>query len=466
MEGKANQRFQAARELQAKVKGLKAGLDNVAAELPKLKPYKPPKTIDFDVDCTLLDAEQADMNAEWALNSLGGLCRSVYRRTQVHSAAYGDKSGRHEVIIRDYTGNGAKMMSSLLTSVHHRFVSELINGTASSSDFGDDKFRDIISANHKLTHTPGIYLNIISRARFCNGQRQEKPGYGLTWRQFATVVENVEKYIEESEEGKRQRKAVDRAMPAYTSEHRPDESEYDEGRGRYLTSIMGKDKEKVEEWVEAARKTWLAPGQAIFDQNSSDPRLDIPMKRCLQEIGWSIRCAVRAADHPSHKSTNKLFGVVHATIEHLFRGCFEIKQYMVFKVMAERYAPIAEYLASELASSYWYQGGLNPVLAGNMSIGDDAEEWFRRNRGNFFRENLRPEMLQYHQHLTDKSVEHAEWMRSPDRAREEIDYRRDRTQLQAEATNLCSDLERVTIQTGFDAMEEAFQRCLKPGNKS
>ncbi len=128
--------------------------------------------------------------------------------------------------------------------------------------------------------------------------------------------------------------------------------DYPNGQRRYCKG--GRLPEVNLEWVRVIE-------DKIFDLWYKYGHQDIPIPRCITEVGWGKECQRRAAQHLVHEATNGLFGVVTE-----YPGEFHIQQYQMVRLAdGEHVAPMEVY-CSMIASSYWFSGGANPYPAGSV----------------------------------------------------------------------------------------------------
>lgn len=86
-------------------------------------------------------------------------------------------------------------------------------------------------------------------------------------------------------------------------------------------------------------------------------------------MGWGTYSGDRGHQHVFQAQTNYLLGFYDAALRYKFgKHRFEQKVYLACRVGWAWLAQTAEYLLSMLCQSYWYDGGLNPALAGTMKV--------------------------------------------------------------------------------------------------
>jgi hypothetical protein len=139
----------------------------------------------------------------------------------------------------------------------------------------------------------------------------------------------------------------------------PDGIKYPAGQRRYTRSEDAKKTARL--WTKGLE-------DRIAPLDSDVRRRRTPLPLCFQEVGWGRNCQSRASKHTIHDGTNSVFGLVTAIVLHEYAGVFTIEQYQMARIVGAQDASLMEVYCSILALSYWFWGGLNPVLAGNVPM--------------------------------------------------------------------------------------------------
>lgn len=188
--------------------------------------------------------------------------------------------------------------------------------------------------------------------------------------------------------------------------------DYRAGHRRYCPSNNAK--KVLLEFVEQVKRVWLEEGQKLYDRQPSDPQLDIPMRRCFQEVGWGADVFSRAAQHPNHVATNYVIGLFHATVTRFYPGVFEMRQYQVLRVVRPEFASLSEYLISQIASSYWYEGGLNAELAGRCPYKGHHQQFYAENTRAVSESSLYKDNVKYQKEMVSKTNDMLKWFETFD----------------------------------------------------
>ena len=125
----------------------------------------------------------------------------------------------------------------------------------------------------------------------------------------------------------------------------------------------------LDTFIDAIQREYTETGEALYKADPQSPLLQIPLARSPVEFGWALYGSDRTADHTHLKQSNTLFGLFYSTIRTLFgKDKYRVYQCKVLDVGDPYSAQTAEYLTSEIGRSFWYQGGLNPALAGTIPM--------------------------------------------------------------------------------------------------
>lgn len=382
-------------------------------------PSPPPSRQGFEPSETLLKEEQERMLVRWCLYGIHALPEYVadLTRAQANQAGFSGAHSRHRHILDDCDDrNGGSGL--LLLTMPRDLVEAIIKGDVPYRVDNDVRFRLLVEKYCRLRAVPGVYLNVIARRRFNDETHEKRPnsGCGLSWKELKKVVERIEQeYLMPSVQigvaEFQNLRETDQTFPMRGGTNKT-RADYREGFRRYCPSDNAR--KVLLEFVGKVKQIWLKDGQALFRRQPSDARLDIPMRRCFQEVGWGADVFGRASQHPSHIATNYVNGLFHATITRLYPGVFEMRRYQVLRVVGQEYASLSECLISQLASSYWYLGGLNPTLAGNCPDTGRHQRYFEVNAKAVSESSLYKDNLTYQKDLVVKSNDMIKWFETFD----------------------------------------------------
>jgi hypothetical protein len=374
--GAISKRLRHARELRARVALL---IKDAQAPLDAKRPEKAPDTRlslqPFDPEATLLTQQQVRQYYSSVLDGIYGMCKvatdSVQKRLDhVISTGgpnkKGDKRTSYRHLLDDFA-SGYKKMHWLILCMHRDVIESLMRGNLISREREDIEFFAQTAHITRLLPLPSIYLLQIVNVEYLNGQRTPYPGRGLSWREWKKTLQALTQYQNDSEAGINSAGSwVDQVDGSFPDR---DTRMWSLGqRCRFLANE--RQKSVLREFIAAAQTVYVDKGQKLEDVDPSNPALGIPMARVPQECGWGISGLERAAAHTvAGQYSNALFGLFHCVLRELWgRERWEVTSRKLLDVTRPLDAPVAEFLCSELGQTYWYQGGLNPALAGTMMM--------------------------------------------------------------------------------------------------
>lgn len=225
----------------------------------------------------------------------------------------------------------------------------------------------------KPGHHPCIYLGEVVNRSVVHENHHPYPGRCLNWHEWCRVLQTMRAYMTAYDSGSAT--ALTREVDAMSTKH--DTEDF-----RFITNKT--IRAKVEVFIDQCQAMYIEPGRAVANQNPRDPRLDVSFRRSKShtprqslkltlsvplEVGWAIDGLSRIGQHLGGSKSNKLFMLYKAVLWREFgRERFETIWHSVCKVADPYTAQTAEYLCSEIAGAYWYQGGLNPELAGTIKM--------------------------------------------------------------------------------------------------
>jgi hypothetical protein len=377
--GYPSERLLAARDLRARVAALKNSsqsvLDAKRPDKPKPCPKTPLSQQPFDPEATLLTRQQVKLYYSSVVDGIFGICEVVTDNVQerlievtddVDPQKAADKRNPYRHLLDDFQ-SGYKRMHWLILCIHRDVLESLMRGNLISREREDIKFLARTQDSTRLLALPSIYLPQIVNVEYLNEQRTPYPGRGLSWREWKATLEALTQYLDESEAGLNDAGSwVDQVDGSFRDK---DTRKYRKNQKcRYLCDERQKD--VLREFIDAAQRTYVNKGQTLEDVNPNDPALDIPFARVPQECGWGTSGIERATQHAAGgQYSNTLFGLFHCAVRELWGAeRWEVVSRKLVDFTRPLDAPVAEYLCSELGQTYWYQGGLNPTLAGTMMM--------------------------------------------------------------------------------------------------
>lgn len=251
-------------------------------------------------------------------------------------------------------------------SMDDAVLMEMIKGTLPARLQEDEELRKRVGKYHKLNDWPQVYVSFSCREEFGGqpsqvrpGEKYPKAGWGPSIRKILSVLRTMEAYVREDCQDQEMIRGIDNAFPNMKKS-----GEEIWGR-KYLRSQEAI--RKMTEWILLAIDKFI---DMAWDMSAEETGADLPWTMC--EVGFGERGFHRAKQHERQESTNYLFGLWTAVLEHLWRGEYVIKTYAVMDVLAPEHANFCEKLGHLLLGSYMFEGGfgLNPALAGGLSIGD------------------------------------------------------------------------------------------------
>lgn len=258
-----------------------------------------------------------------------------------------------------------------LYMMHPLFLDAILAGKVTERKHDNVRTRDTFEQYHALNNFPGIYLNVLCRtanptAANAALNASQWAGHNLKPSELMKVCESMRFYLRIGDD--KADKYAARVDAVYgqmhdkdrpKSSHIPDGIDYKAGERRYGRSEEAR--RIVRSWADAieARITPLKSSYTLWRT---------PLSKCFHEVGWGRNYQSRASKHTIHDGTNSLFGLMTAIVQHEFPGYFMINQFQMARLIRPEDARLMEVYCSILAGAYWFWGGLNPVLAGNVPM--------------------------------------------------------------------------------------------------
>lgn len=342
---------------------------------------KPLRERPLEPNETLYNEFQRWKHYQWAAYGIIGLSHAL----MWHSAELVKKKSLAEkrwVILDDMKKKPKCETYVLLATVHPEILDGLLCGDFMYRYYHEPRFEALAHQHHNLHTTPGIYVNYICRTKHSRaGLVQADAGKSLSPIQLQIVLDRVELYLDHDNDPESQiyAKRCDSIWPPVSRAT----IDWAGGERRYFLSD-----DVHEEWS-IEMKSLLSRARKMSSADQA-----VPLMRCFAEVGFGQNCASRAGDHAYNKATNKLFGLVHAIVELEWEGEFEVKVWQIFRITKEAHGKLSELIGSLICDSFWYQGGLNPMISGNVDLSKDhLVDLMLRNkvtleRGSFLEDNL------------------------------------------------------------------------------
>lgn len=129
---------------------------------------------------------------------------------------------------------------------------------------------------------------------------------------------------------------------------------------------------------------WLPMFENLYAGNIDPAKTAVPWTKAPFEVGFAVNTEERLKEHAANSSTNSLWALVHALARlspnvPAARGFgFPLpRQWELIPLIEddEEYAQLGEICGSLLCSSYFFQGGLNPIFAGTASLSKHVQSW-------------------------------------------------------------------------------------------
>jgi hypothetical protein len=307
----------------------------------------------------------------WRFQGIAGLRSALGPLLLGQMKSVGEASVEH--IEGDLRAKDSPVLTYYLYNMHPLFVDGVLSGelTRKLYKMGTEghQMRAVVSKYHDLDNYPGIYLNAFCRREYPTGGNTQQvsaspwAGFGLTPEEYGHVCERIRLYLGDGKASLDYAKEVDMLHNPMQDRDRalsttnPVGIDYPSGRRRYTKGERAP--EIILEWVRAIEDN-------VFSLWHNYGHGDIPLPRCIMEVGWGKECRRRAAQHLTHEATNALFGVVTAIADLEYPGEFCIKQFQMVRLKDGEDVAAMEVYCSMIASSYWFAGGANPYGAGSV----------------------------------------------------------------------------------------------------
>ena len=395
---------------------IKAELAREEAELDRLEelarrsipsfehePILEQKDRKLDPNEPLVTDEQLWMCHELEVNGISGLNFALAEIAQSYDLALsenldGKSTWRHVIERQQDT-----VLLNMLCTMEFEFLKAMIRGDLMHRYYTDDDFRLRVEKNHTLEKTPGNYLQMMCRKEFLpvvpanvasdaatQAGRQvldEHRGKGFTFLELEELYRGIDDYAWKPEfailvDGQYQ--GGDATITATQYRHDPSQPGY----RRFFPNRNAR--KRIGEWQLQLEETYVKKIAAMKKANPDDPKLKIPMLRVFYEAGWGWDVANRATSHEDHRASNNLWTFYLALCEQLFPRRFEVMRFLInrlprWSVLEEVFqdANISDVAMSIIASSFWFNCGLNPSPAAGGGVSsrfiDEYATWIKKN---------------------------------------------------------------------------------------
>ncbi|KAK4963938.1 hypothetical protein LTR66_012556 [Elasticomyces elasticus] len=353
-----------------------------AAALPQTTPTTliskataPEQSCNTEVKVILLS-----MLDEFDLNGLDSALRSTSEWCRDQRQVSKDKS------FRDFEKAKPSDSQNLLCCCEVAVLKAFIRGDAPHMEASSSVFHQKLN-NHHLRKVPGNYIQFICRRNADtvedkNGtqsstkwQNDEYAGCGLSWNELEDVYQAGMAYIDPNQA------QVGWDIDDTFEKHTFTRTEYDAiiipngpsqlgKRERFLNSkknMVSARVKVIEEWLKAIR--------VFLDEFPPNIDKDEPMRVCFVEVGWGRDLAARALAHEDFDSSNYLLSLFRCLVKYAVDPSgttFIVRRYMINALPRPSEAlidaHISDVMTTILASSFWFQGGLNPSEAGGGGV--------------------------------------------------------------------------------------------------
>jgi len=324
-----------------------------------------------------------------ALEMLGivGLRTHLLEHGSAMYSKHGNKSwDEFTKIAEEYKTGGQDWIFTYLTTMDQEALKGFISGNLMARNYEDAVLRRKLEESHSLVDTPQVYVYISHRAEFGGRSTQgeegvEDPqgGWGPSVDRMMEVLDTMGKYADLSFADASMCKKIDQAFVERKEKTVPRIQ-----NRRYLRTEAAR--RKIKEWVDSMKNKF-----GTIRRNMDNDERFADQEWTLCEVGFGERGHARASEHIQHESTNYLFGLYTAVLKFKWPGEYKITPWALFDVLEPAHANFCEVLGSLLVGSYGVYGGfgLNPALAGGLSLGGGPKGLSRSGMDSLWQENRR-----------------------------------------------------------------------------
>ncbi|KAK5311005.1 hypothetical protein LTR70_009085 [Exophiala xenobiotica] len=305
-----------------------------------------------------------------------------------------------------------------LSQMDQDMLGEVLKGTVMARYFRDTQFKKMVQKRHCKQNWPQVYTSISSRAEFGGqpSQVQEdvvlpEGGCGPSLEKMAKVVDVMGKYCD----------------PQYMS------SELLQG-------------------VDDAYPQLKVSGDKILG------RKYLASKKGVKKVSFGERGHQRAVQHERHEATNYLFGLYTAVLKYLYGDEYCITTFALMDVMAPGHVNFVEILGSMISGSYMHDGGfgLNPNLAGGLSVGDGVRGLNRPQLKPLW-QTAQKEALKKSVLDATESVEREKWAKAENRLKVVKGHDQVKKQIEMERIFIAEDERELEVLRGRVAKKESVR---------
>ena len=280
------------------------------------------------------------------------------------------------------------VLLNMLCTMEFEFLRALIRGDLMHRCYTDFDFRLRVLKNHTLEKTPGNYLQMMCRPQYLPvvpeniasdiatqaGRQVRDPhcGKGFTFLELEQLHQGISDYAWDAKFAFK----VDRHYQGFDVKIIPTDYRHHPSQVAYRRYFPNENAwKKIQEWQVQLYEVYVKKIQAMKKADPNDPKLKIPMMRVLYEAGWGWDIASRAGAHDDHHASNNLWTFYLALSEQLFPGKFVIQRFLINRLPRWgtedeifQDANTSDVGMSILASSFWFQCGLNPSPAAGGGV--------------------------------------------------------------------------------------------------
>lgn len=356
---------------------------------------------------------QGDMVLIFQQYGVAGLKKHLVGCAKEMQKKYPGRASWDEFVAKTTKPGGVDLVYHYLSQMDQDMLGEVLKGAVMARYLRDSQFRKAVEKRHCKQNWPQVYTSISCRAEFGGQPTQvgedavvSEGGCGPSLDTMLKVVNVMGAYCDGKHSSSDVAKGVDDAYPQLKVSG-------DRVYGRkYLASKSAV--KKVSGWVVLMRGKL----KKLLRDMSPEERT-AAVQWTLSEVGFGERGHQRAVQHERHEATNYLFGLYTAVLKYLYGEEFCIKTFALMDVMLPEHANFVEILGSMISGSYMHDGGfgLNPSLAGGLSLGDSGRG-LRRPQLKPLWEAARKEALKRSSWNASESVERKKWERAEKRLKD------------------------------------------------
>ncbi|KAK5094113.1 hypothetical protein LTR70_004317 [Exophiala xenobiotica] len=329
--------------------------------------------------------EQEKMVKILDLLGIMGVRRHLLEYGSAMYSKHGNKSwDEFRRIAQEYKTGGQDWIFTYLATMDQEALRGFISGNLMARKYEEVTLRRKLEESHSLVDTPQVYVCISHRAEFGGqstqgeeGVEEPKGGWGPSVDRMVELLDAMGRYADVNCQHASLFKKIDEAFVERKEKRAPRIL-----NRRYLrTETAAK---KIKEWVDSMKNKFRT---IRSDMDEAERFADQEWTMC--EVGFGERGHARATEHIQHESTNYLFGLYTAVLKSKWPGEYTITPFALFDVLEPAHANFCEVLGSLLVGSYGiYSGfGLNPALAGGLSLGDGPKGLSRSAMDSLWQEN-------------------------------------------------------------------------------